>query len=69
MEKQIHKLLDSKKLDGTLFEDIKKNYENEIGRLKKEKENVQKTSKGFEQQVSQLNETIKKLEEKFSQEK
>ena len=69
MEKQIHKLLDSKKLDGTLFEDIKKNYENEIGRLKKEKENIQKTSKGFEQQVNQLNETIKKLEEKFNQEK
>ena len=69
MENQIRRLLDSKKLDGSLFEDIKKNYESEIMILRKERDNSLKKNDGQEQQINQLNETVRAFEEKVTQQK
>ena len=69
MENQIRRLLDSKKLDGSLFEDIKRNYESEIMILRKERDNSLKKNDSQEQQINQLNETVRAFEEKVTQQK
>jgi len=69
LETHIHKLLDSKKLDSNLIEDIKRNFSNEINRLKKERNDSLKKNETQEQQINALIESLKALEEKFNQEK
>jgi len=69
LESQIHKLLDSKKLEGTLFEDLKKNYERESSLLKKERDDSFKRNETLEQQNSQLIDQVKALETKLVQQK
>jgi len=69
LETHIHKLLDSKKLDNTLIEDIKRNFSNEINRLKKERDSSLKKNESQDQQIAQLIESLKIIEEKLNQEK
>ena len=69
LENQIHKLLESKKLEGTLFEDLKKNHEREAGLLRKERDESFKRNEGLEQYIAQLHDNIKTLESKVSQHK
>jgi len=69
LENQIHKLLEGKKLEGTLFEDLKKNHEREANLLRKERDESFKRIEGLEQYIGQLHENIKTLETKVSQQK
>lgn len=69
MESQIHKLLDNKKLDETLFDDLKRNYEGQVSLLRKERDNVLKKNDGLENQIVQLNESVKALETRVSDQK
>ena len=69
MESQVHKLLDNKKLDETLFDDIKRNYEGQINLLRKEKDNVLKKNEGLENQIVQLSESVKALESRIADQK
>jgi len=69
LESQVHKLLDSKKLDGSLFEDIKKNYASEISRLKKERDSSFQRNESLEQQMAEMSENMKIIEEKAAHEK
>jgi len=62
-------LLDSKKLDNSLIEDIKRNFSNEILRLKQERNNSLKKNESQDQQIAQFIEALKVIEEKFNQEK
>jgi len=69
LESQVHKLLDNKKLDETLFDDIKRNYEGQINLLRKEKDNVLKKNEGLENQIVQLSESVKALESRIADQK
>jgi len=69
LESQLHKLLESKKLEGTLFEDLKKNYERESSLLKKERDDSFKRYEALEQQNGQLADQVKLLETRLSQQK
>jgi len=69
LETQIHKLLDTKKFDSNLFDDLKKNFETEISRLKKERDDSLRTNQTLEIQIPQLTQTIKSLEDQLSQQK
>ena len=69
LESQIHKLLDSKKLDGTLFNDVKNNYEGQLILLKKERDNLFMKNEGLESQIIQLNESVRALEQRIAEQK
>jgi len=68
-ESQVHKLLDTKKLDETLFDDLKRNYEGQVSLLRKERDNVLKKNEGLENQIVQLTESVKALETRVSDQK
>ena len=56
-------------MDGTHLEELQRNYEHEIARLKRERDSSLKNNEGLENKIVQLNETVRLLEERIVQQK